>query len=46
MKEKDIVSKGLYGGVSINKWTMSLEVDKVNNWIDWYNSSAAYAQIV
>ena len=46
MKEKDIVSKGLYGGVSINKWTMSFEVDEVSNWIDFYNSRAAYAQVV
>ena len=46
MNQKNIVSRGVYGGFSISNWTISFEIDNVHNWIDWYESQASYAQVV
>ena len=46
MNEKQIMSKGFFGGFSINKFTFSFEMDETNNWIDSYKSRVGYGQLV
>lgn len=46
MDEKDLISKGVFGGFSIDRFTFSFEVDETNNWIGSYESRAGYGQLV
>jgi len=46
MSEKEITSKGVFGGLSVKNMTISFEVDQVENWIDLNNSNAIYTQFV
>ena len=46
LDEKNVISKGVFGGFSINKFTFSFELDETKNWLDSFESRAGYSQLV